>query len=114
VNPASPTVSGTATATLTVGAAKKTALAAFHPAAWEAMLLGFAFVFVWQGALKRSPRPAVSTALFAMLLLLAGCGGGGQGGGIQQPPPATSTYSVLVSGTANGIIHNAKVIVVVE
>ena len=116
VNPSSPMVSGTATATLTVSAVKKTALAAFDPAAWEAMLVGFAFVFVCPGAfLKRTPRPAVAvTALFAMLLLVAGCGGGGNGGGIQQPPPSASASSVLVSGTANGIIHNAKVIVVVE
>ena len=32
----------------------------------------------------------------------------GHGGGIRPPPPSTSTYSVLVSGSANGILHHAK------
>jgi len=50
--------------------------------------------------------------------LLASCGGGGGGGGGSNPPPVNGTpagtYTVLVTGTANGIVHNTVVSVVVH
>jgi hypothetical protein len=51
-----------------------------------------------------------------LLLFVASCGGGGNSIGQQQqqPPPSYATYNVLVSGTANGILHSAKVIVLVQ
>jgi hypothetical protein len=58
--------------------------------------------------------------LFAALSIAISCGGGGslQTSSSPSPDPSASpagTYSVVVSGTgANGIIHNAKVIVVVQ
>jgi len=62
---------------------------------------------------KRRLAMLLSLGLFAALFALAGCGGSQSG---QQPPPPANpgTYSVVVSATANGIIHNAKVIVVVQ
>jgi hypothetical protein len=53
--------------------------------------------------------------LFAALSLsfAVSCGGGSNSTQQKQPPPA-ATYSVVVSGTANGIVHNAKVLVIVQ
>ncbi len=64
---------------------------------------------------KRRLAMLLSLGLFAALFAVAGCGSGGSQGGQQPPPPANAgTYSVVVSATANGIIHNAKVMVVVQ
>lgn len=57
----------------------------------------------------------LTLCLFAAMLV-TGCGGGGSTTTITQPPPngtPSGAYSVLVTGTANGIIHNAKITVVV-
>jgi hypothetical protein len=54
----------------------------------------------------------LSLGLFAALFAVAGCGSGG-GQNVQPPPANAATYSVVVSATANGIIHNAKITVVV-
>jgi trimeric autotransporter adhesin len=65
-------------------------------------------------------RLAPSVCIFAILALQIACGGGGSGGGgTRPPPPATTaapagTYSVLVTGTANGSIHNVKLMVIVQ
>jgi hypothetical protein len=58
----------------------------------------------------------LGAGLFAALMLVPGCGSGGQNQQQQQQlPPATATsYNVVVTGTANGIIHNAKVLVMVQ
>ncbi|MGA8220357.1 MAG: Ig-like domain repeat protein [Candidatus Acidiferrales bacterium] len=63
-------------------------------------------------------RWASGLCIFALLLFAAACGGGG-GSSMGPPPPEKvpappGTYSVLVSATANGVAHNAKVIVVVQ
>ncbi len=44
----------------------------------------------------------------------AGTGTGGGGGGGTKPPPAVATYNVVVTGTANGVVHNAAITVVVQ
>jgi len=52
--------------------------------------------------------------VFAGTFFLAGCGGGGE----SNAPPVNGTpagaYTVLVSGTANGIVHNAVVAITVQ
>jgi len=72
------------------------------------------------GDRKRRLATLLSLGIFAGLLTLASCGGGSGPGGGQTPPPPpppppnSTTYSVLVSANGNGIIHNAKVVVVVQ
>jgi hypothetical protein len=68
---------------------------------------------------KRRIGTLLSLGIFVGLLTVASCGGGsGQGGGQPPPPPPpppnSTTYTVLVSANGNGIIHNAKVVVVVQ
>jgi hypothetical protein len=79
------------------------------------LLVGFVVV-LGAGKGRRHVMASLSLVLIAMLLVAPGCGGGGSGTQLQQqpPPPNLSYYSVLVSGTANGIVHNAKVIVAVQ
>jgi len=121
VNPSAPTVNRTATATLTVNAFSQTAglPAHLYPRSglgWLGSGGGFVLASVVVGGFtnrKRRLAMLLSLGLFAALFALAGCGGSQSG---QQPPPSANpgTYSVVVSATANGIIHNAKVIVVVQ
>jgi subtilase family serine protease len=65
----------------------------------------------------RRKRPALVTAmeLFAVILVIAACGGGGSGSQAPPPPPPppAATYSVVVTATGNGIVHNARIIVLV-
>jgi subtilase family serine protease len=61
---------------------------------------------------------AAAGGLFAILAFQVACGGGG-GGTVTPPPPGNTpappgTYSVLVTATANGVVHNAKIAVVVK
>lgn len=65
---------------------------------------------------KRRLAMLFSLGLVASLFLAAGCGSGGGSHNIQPPPPppTPTTYSVVVSATANGITHNAKIIVSVQ
>lgn len=74
----------------------------------------------WRGAADSQAalgQPALP-ASFIGILWLVGCGGGNGGGGGSKPPPVDGTpagaYTVLVTGTANGIVHNAVVNVVVQ
>jgi hypothetical protein len=50
-------------------------------------------------------------------LWLVGCGGASVGGG-SKPPPVNGTpagaYTALVTGTADGIVHNAVVNIVLH
>jgi hypothetical protein len=148
VNPASLTVNGTATATVTVNAAAQTAglceprevaqaLLPVHrllykevaqarvpvPHGWLGAASGLICALFLLGGLaddKRKRAWPLALALFAALSLALSCGGGAsmQTPSSHSPDPSSSpagTYSVVVSGTAaNGIIHNAKVIVVVQ
>jgi hypothetical protein len=69
---------------------------------------------------KRKRAGLLVLGLFAALALAISCGGGAsmQTTSSTAPDPPASpagTYSVVVTGTAaNGIIHNAKVIVVIN
>jgi pro-kumamolisin-like protein/Big-like domain-containing protein len=68
---------------------------------------------------RRKAALLCSSALLASLLLITSCGGGGQQT-VQPPPPPpptapnTTYYTVLVTGGANGLVHNSQVIVAVQ
>ena len=71
--------------------------------------------FVLLGGLSEGKRSRLcSLGLFAALAFAISCGGGSSSSMQKQPPPPASTYSVVVSGTANGIVHNVKVLVIVQ
>jgi hypothetical protein len=78
-------------------------------------------LFLFGGRASRGLRASMllSMGLLAALMITScgggggsGSGGGGGGGGGGTNPTPT-TYFVLVTGTANGIVHNAKITVVV-
>jgi hypothetical protein len=129
VNPSTATLNGsaTATATLTIAAAAQTtALAARKHGEWANWPVGTGMLaiclFLAGGRAHRRLRRSMllSLCLLATMLTIS-CsggvnssgGGGGGGGGGSTAPPVLVTYSVLVTGTANGIVHNAKITVVV-
>jgi hypothetical protein len=67
---------------------------------------------------KRRWQLAPSLCISAILALQMACGGGGSIA-TSPPPPTTTpapagTYSVLVTGTAGGAIHNVKLTVIVQ
>jgi hypothetical protein len=136
VNPSSPTLNGIATATLTVNASSKNAAASASAQAqagaqgagahrggrliWLAAESSLMMGMVWIGGFGRRKRRGaivLSVVVFVLLVAFVGCGSGGGSGTSPPPPPpppaSVSTYSVVVSGTANGIEHDAKVIVMV-
>lgn len=126
VNPSSAALNGSATATLTVTASATTSgqAAPVPPrsdpgsrAAWLAADAVFLLAcLVLTGFTDRRRRQAmlVSASLLATLMLLPACGSGGQNHQPPPPPANAIAYSVVVTGTANGIIHNAKVVVMVQ
>lgn len=122
VNPPTPMLNGTVTASLTVTVAAQAASLAGRPAdslPWQRSGSALLLATVLLGSLasrKRSFTFLLNLGLFTTLLV-AGCSSGG--GGISPPPPPPPPpsnyvpYSVVVSGTANGIVHNAKITVLV-
>jgi hypothetical protein len=134
VNPASLTVNGAATATLTINATIQAAGLHLPRGVTQARvpvpLLGAGCALICAlsllGGLAKERRKRnwlLALGLAATLSIALSCGGGAslEAPSPQTPDPANpssspgGTYSVLVSGTAaNGIIHNAKVGVVVQ
>jgi hypothetical protein len=124
LNPSTVTLNGQATTTLTVNAAAKTtALAAPRPQGshrWPmaAGMLCFGLLFFSGRASRKLRRSLLLSLLFCAALTATGCNSisgytqGSGGGHQQQPPPTLVTYSVVVTGAANGIVHNAKITVV--
>jgi subtilase family serine protease len=117
VNPASPTLNGTTTATVTVNSVAQLP-ATSQPsrgslAGWlgagSSLICSFVLLGGFDGKRRRDRLRALS--LFAALAFAVSCGGGSSS---TPPPPNAATYSVVVSGTANGIVHNVKVLVVVQ
>jgi hypothetical protein len=146
VNPASLTLNGAATATLTINASAQAAglflprevahavLPVLHgegtqarapvPHGWLGAAGSLICAFFLLSGLaddRRKMSWLLGLGLLAALSLALSCGGGASiqptassSSSSSSPSPA-ETYSVLVSGTAaNGIIHNAKVMVVVQ
>ena len=125
VNPASPTVTGSGTATLTVVASVPGTTARVFPARdhnpgpWFASACGFAFAFgavLLVPAGTRRRRMQAIFLFFALLFLATGCGGGSSSA--PPPPNANPTppgaYSVLVTATSNGVVHNVQLAVLVS
>ena len=124
VAPSAPTLNGTATATLTVNASAQSAGLPTHPhprsrPGWRGAGGGLMLASVLVGGFanrKRWLTILLSLGLLAALFAVAGCGSGGSQK-VQPPPPPppqnAATYSVVVSATANGITHNAKITVIV-
>ena len=131
LSPATVTVNGQGATTLTVKAAVSGASAKISPTSgrrgwlhgWPgggASALAFCILLVFP--LRR--RRWIGFACLPILLaaaILSGCGGsgstggvggGGGGGGFNNTP--AGTYTVLVTGTANGIVHSAQITVVVH
>ena len=131
MNPASLTLNVAATATLTINATVQAAglhlprgvtqarVPLPQPGAGCALICAL-FLLGGMASNKRKRRGLLALALFAALSLALSCGGGAsmQTPSSPSPDPSSSTagtYSVVVSGTAsNGIIHNAKLSVVVQ
>jgi subtilase family serine protease len=114
-------LNGAATATLVINATEQTA-ALVQPmrsgqAHWPMAAGMLAFVLFLTGGKAR--RNLVRNLLLGFALVVAfsvsGCGGGssggGKGGGGNNTP--AGTYNVVVTATANGIVHNTKITVIV-
>jgi hypothetical protein len=123
LNPASVSVNGPATATLTINVAA--AMSVLVPAApirhtrWPVVPATLALTFLLIGG--RTTRKFRKSLLLSLCLFAAmttiSCGSTGGTTVITKtqppPPPPFATYSVLVTATASGAIHNAKITVVV-
>ncbi len=124
VNPQSPQLNGTGSATLIITATIPGAAAQVDPLArprharWlGAGGLALCVVLVLPLRRRRWNAIACLTILLATCFLSA-CGGGANRGVSSTPPPANGTppgtYTVLITGTANGITHNSKLTVIVQ
>ncbi|MGC1461025.1 MAG: Ig-like domain repeat protein [Terracidiphilus sp.] len=121
-NPSSLALTGQASTMLTVNvSAKASALArpqrkapARWPAAAGALLFGMLFV-------RRFRKTALSRSMLLALCALAvlctvSCGtisSSSSGNSSPPPAPAATAYSIVVTGTADGIVHNATITVIV-
>jgi len=120
VNPPSAMLNGSTTATLMITPMPtpatrpaRTSFVILWPGAGGGVALG---VVLLMGLTIRKRRfvMAAGVSLVAVLLFIASCGGNGTSSSTPPPPPPNANvYSVVVTGTANGYIHNAKVSVVV-
>jgi len=88
---------------------------------WTATTSLMVGLLLWftAGTAKRNPRALVALTVLSLLAVCMACGGGGQNGGkIVTPPPTPPTplnaHSVVITGASNGVVHNAKIIVVVQ
>jgi hypothetical protein len=127
LNPATVALTGSATATLTIQAAAQTAAvpAPTPPGqpGWPmaAGVLAFGFIFAGGRASRKLRRSVLlSLGLFAALFATSCGGASGTSQSTSSSPQTTpaapsppGSYSVLVTGTANGIVHNAKITVLV-
>lgn len=128
VSPSSASLSTTASAMLTINATVPGATGMLAPGPQHGGLFGvqfgagtvlaFGIVLALPMRKRRWPGNACLVALLSVFLM-ASCGGG-SGSSTSPTNPITpvnatpsGTYTVLVTGTANGIVHNAKVTVVV-
>jgi len=122
LNPSTVTVNGQATTTLTINAAATTAQAASKqqvPTRWPIMagMLSFGLLFLGRRARCKLQRTLLlGLGLFAALTA-TGCNSiyeNAQGSTSPlTPPPTLVTYNVVVTGVTNGIVHNAKITVVI-
>jgi hypothetical protein len=121
VNPSAATLPETATLTLTL---QPVALAAAlhplfpnHPGLLGTSGLALASIFLCGiGMRRRRLASLLSLSVIAMLFAAGGCGGGAGGGSNNQPGSpqyVSGVYTVVVNATSGGILHNAKITVVI-
>jgi subtilase family serine protease len=130
VTPASVNVNETATATAQLMVTSTGTAAALHntlptsgarmwPLTSSSLVLGFIFLAGGRKA-RRNPRFLMTLAVLSLFVICVACGGGGTTSMTPPPPPPPTpptplnAHSVLVTATANGVVHNAKVIVVIQ
>jgi hypothetical protein len=122
VSPSAPSLSATASATLTIDASVPATTGKLAPTpgrgGWVSAGTALAFGIVLVLPLRR--RRLTGIALLPVLLavfFLVSCGGSGSGNTngpnpkSQAVPTPAGAYSVLVTGSANGIVHNAVIYV---
>jgi hypothetical protein len=126
LNPSTVAVNGQTTATLTITAAAKTSGAATpmlpSRSGWVMAtgMLAFGLIFVGGQARRKLRQSSLPGFCLFAAMLTTSCGGGGASTistvtiSQSSPPPTLVTYSVVVTGTANGVTHNAKVIVAIQ
>lgn len=121
ISPASVSLNGAATATVTITAnvpmsAKVEGLPGW-PGAMSVLAVGVLLGF---GKSRRRWRDAALVVVALVAIGTAsGCGGGGGASASGPNPPGSTatpagTYSVLVTATANGIVHNVKLTAIVQ
>ncbi len=121
LNPTTVTVNGQAATTLTINAAAKTAALSTPKrqgsARWPiaAGLLCFGFLLAGGRTSRKLRRSMLLGLILLAGMMASGCNqiSGYPRQTTQPPAPTLVTYSVVVTGTANGITHNAKITVVV-
>jgi hypothetical protein len=123
VSPSSPALSTTASATLTINATVPGATGMLAPGprrggffgAGTALALGIVLVLPLR---RRRWTGIACLPILLAVFFMASCGGSGSTTVSNPTPPANATasgtYTVLVTGTANGIVHNSKVTVIVQ
>jgi hypothetical protein len=134
VNPSNPMVNGATTATLTVNAYTVsnsllvTREGKRSPGAPAGLVAALALLFVvtllvLAGRAPLRLRWSFAIFAFALLLLASACGGGSSPSSGPPPPPPpppqntptpTGSYSVLVTASANGTVHNVRLTVIVQ
>ncbi len=113
---------GTSAVTMTITTAATGTVAPGAPLALLLRLpvlgLVFAGMLPGLGRRKRLATLLLLSVALAAVLLLAACGGGGGGTTTQAPPPTggtpAGTYSITVTGTANGATRTTTVTLVVQ
>jgi subtilase family serine protease len=125
VNPPTPMVSGSTTATLAVNAFVVVRSAASNLPrplggfGWQHAGVGATFALILLiGFPDRRRRRMMQLSFVVLLLLMMGCS---SMSAPPSPPPTSrnvpappGTYTILVTGTANGTIHNVKLTVIVQ
>jgi subtilase family serine protease len=125
VTPASAQLNGTGSATLTVTATIPSATAKADPMrnparrGWLGAGTAVAFCIVLVLPLRRRRWNGIACLIVLLAAsFLSACGSSGSTGTSTPPPPVNGTpagtYTVLITGTANGITHTSEVTVVVH
>jgi hypothetical protein len=123
LNPTSVMVNGQATATTTLTVTASAQAASLRqserlPIPWPVSAGAFAFCLFFVRRKNRLWRSMLPVLLALVCISTIACGSNAGTQSTQTtttpPPPATATYTVLVTGTANGIAHNVAVSVVVQ
>lgn len=122
IAPGSVALNGTATAQVSVNAMEQSAAGTVVPVKplrlpMLAGAFGLCIVFVFGKMWRQAGRSFLCGVALLVLLSISGCGSNKSTTTPPPPPPGSTpagTYSLAVTATANGIVHNAKLLVVVR